>query len=176
MPFAVVVLGCFPPAIRPGAPQSPTPSISIIEDQVAVVLSVNSDYVQSFTILPLKLGSYLHDDPCSRSSTPPCVGSPRAAASPIIDAEVVVLLHGKPERLTSLALSPRCPYRSAARVDDEIAVFLHAEGEPSVGALQHQPVTELVARVQRVVALGIHDFTSQSLIWLRAKMRNAATN
>ena len=96
VPFAVVVLGCFPPAIRPGAPQSPTPSISIIEDKVAVVLSVNSDYVQSFTILPLKLGSYLHDDPCSRSSTPPCVGSPRAAASPIIDAEVVVLLHGKP--------------------------------------------------------------------------------
>ena len=73
---------------------------------------------------------------------------PGAFTSPVIDAKVIVLLHLEPEWLTSLVVCPGSPYWTAAHVDDKVAIFLHAHGEPPIAAPQHLPISDRTPRCQ----------------------------
>ena len=73
---------------------------------------------------------------------------PDAFTSPIIDAKVIVLLHLKPEWLTSLVVCPGSPYWTAVPVDDKVAIFLHAQGELPIAAPQHLPIFDHIAGFQ----------------------------
>ena len=151
VPLAMVMFRCFLPTVCPGAPEGTTLSVAIIKDHVTIVLWVNLGFVQTFDTcsFTIKICSYLHGDPCSCLSTLPCVRGPGATTSPIIDAKVTVLLHYKPEWLTSLVFCPWCPYWVATWVDDKIAIWLHAEGEPSITTPQPLPMFEHIPTFQK---------------------------